>query len=202
MFHSQTTAIVSTGPLDTPILATGLPVFGRVELEPAPKKLTAKKPRRWRPGMPVEELAKAPEDPQLPTFSTLGPKEKLIRFTNNPHGLKSWSEMLYPEAYQDVSKIYWKQLTDDERRKIELVQARAMERVGYERGTEKLFIDEIAPQDGGRTDDTAGGGSSVGFESFVGLLVILAVIGLLVWSVMGIEEPPAPAPVGTSDWGE
>jgi hypothetical protein len=73
------------------------------------------------------------------------------------------------------------------------VQARAMEKVGYEPGTAKLFIDPIEAVDdykvrrGGRTDDTAGqrGGSGQGF---IGVLILLVLLAALLWAGGGILQ--------------
>jgi hypothetical protein len=192
-FFRSSTAIVKIGPIDTPILVSGLPVFGRSNSEPAPLKLQWKK-RSRKSGAP--ELTAYDEEGQLvapsgelPTFSPLaGKKTKLITTTNNPWGLKSWSEMLYPEAYRDLSNVYWKQLSDEDRHKIMRVQARAMEKVGYEPGTAKLFIDPLEGIDdykvrsGGRLDDTAGRRSGGGVEAFFTLLVLLALLAAMLWS--------------------
>jgi len=190
-FYRSSSAIVKTSPLDTPILADGLPVFGAQNNEPAPKKLKAKQRTVRRPmassiNYDSDGKLVAPAG-ELPTFSPLaGKRTRLIEFTNNPWGLKSWSEMLFPEAYRDISNVYWKQLSDEERQRIMAVQARAMEKVGYEPGTPKMFIQPIEPDDdyrvrrGGRTDDTAGqrGGSG---EGFIVLLVVLAILAALLY---------------------
>jgi hypothetical protein len=199
-FFRSSTAIVKVGPIDTPILVSGLPVFGRNNSDPRPLKLRAKKPRQRKPddhqltAYDQEGQLVAPTG-ELPTFSPLaGKKTKLITTTNNPWGLKSWSEMLYPEAYRDLSNVYWKQLSNEDRQRIMAVQARAMEKVGYEPGTAKLFIDPIEGYDdyrvrsGGRTDDTAGRRSGGGGEAFIGVVILLALLAALLWaggSVLG-----------------
>jgi hypothetical protein len=207
-FFRDSSAIVKVGPIDTPILVSGLPVFGKSKNEPAPLKLKWKQPRR-AVRKELELTAYAEEGQlvapggELPTFSPLaGKKTQLITHTNNPWGLKSWSEMLYPEAYRDISSVYWKKLSDEDRQRIMKVQARAMEKVGYEPGTAKLFIDPIEAIDdyrvgrGGRMDDTAGsrGGSSA--EGFIGVLILVALLAALLWAGGGLLQDNYSGPVG------
>jgi hypothetical protein len=213
-FYRDSSAIIKTGPLDTPILVSGLPVAGKAGADPAPRKLKARKPRRPRVGESQlnydgEDTFVAPEG-DLPTFSPLaGKKTKLIQYTNNPWGLKSWSELLYPEAYRDVSSIYWKKLSDEERQRIMAVQARAMEKVGYEPGSPKLFITPIEPVDdyklgrGGRMDDTGGGQRGISGEGFFTALIALVVVAALLWyagtALQGNDAVNVVAPQSSSD---
>lgn len=213
-FFRSSTAIVKVGPIDTPILVSGLPVFGKNNNDPAPLKLSWKKPKRKPAELQLtaydEEGQLVAPNGELPTFSPLaGKKTQLITTTNNPWGLKSWSEMLYPEAYRDLSNVYWKQLSDADRQKIMKVQARAMEKVGYEPGTAKLFIDPIEGYDdyrvgrGGRMDDTAGRRSGGGAEAFIGVVVLLALLAALLWAGGGLlQDTTASAPAVNLGGGE
>lgn len=211
-FYRDSSAIVKTGPLDTPILAQGLPVFGKAGTEPQPKVLKAKRGRRRRVAPQQQQTQGA--EVGLPTFSLLAaPKARLIRQeSNNPHGLKSRSEMMYPEAYADISTIFWRNLSDEERGQIMTVQARAMEKVGYESGTTKYFTEEIF-DDGdfdarrsGRTDDTAGGGRLIDTQTAVVLLLVLVFIAVMATRAMNVadEAPGAlsvPSSTADSDFG-
>ncbi|MDQ3023191.1 MAG: hypothetical protein M3R04_02215 [bacterium] len=226
-FFKGSSAIVKTGPLDTPILVSGVPVFGKQSDEPAPMKLkwlqpVARVASRWRGSSDPRTMADLKVHPTedglvaadgaLPEFSPLaGRKTRLIQYTNNPWGLKSWSEMLYPEAYRDISNVYWKQLSDEERRQVMVVQARAMEKVGYEPGTSKYFIDPIESQDdyvvgkGGRMDDTAVGGRSISGEGFLAMVIVLVVLAAALWfEATALSDSyngavSAPMSVGESD---
>lgn len=187
----ESSAIVQSGPLDTPILVGGLPTVDKGDDGPAPAKLKLKRNRRGALPAEAADGRVAADDYTtitLPSFNPASaPRAKLIGPTRNGWGLPSRSELMYPEAYQDLSTVYWKQLTKDERQRIDTVQARAMEKAGYERGTDKQFIQEIFEDDGyvvkagGRMDDTSRQGSGWGAEATIGLLVLLIVLGVLAW---------------------
>ena len=108
----------------------------------------AVKPARRKPRKAVvqddQEQPKPTPVPKLPSFNKKGPriKQQLYR---NAFGLKSRSVTAYPEAYQEVSKVFWDGLTKDERQDIAKVQAAAMEKVGFEPKTQKQFIEDFDP---------------------------------------------------------
>jgi hypothetical protein len=197
LIYREGSAIITSGALDTPILVNGLPVINRESEPPAPRLKSRRTPRR---APSVVEQAEAPvELDSLPTFDPrFAPKARLTGYAN-PYGLTSRSETFYPEAYRDISTVYWRRLSEQDRQKVMRVQAVAMEKVGYERGTEKRFIEDIEPLDDyeykgrrGRQDDTAGrAASGLAPEMIVYLLLLLFALGGLGyvgWKI--VSEPP------------
>lgn len=63
------------------------------------------------------------------------------------YGLPSTSEMQYPEAYKPVSTVFWEGLTEQQRIEVMKLQALAQEKVGFERGTQKFFMEDFDPDD-------------------------------------------------------
>jgi hypothetical protein len=192
VLYRNSTSIIRSGPIDTPVVVSGLPVYSRMLGGEAPKKLRRMEPKRGvRRRSKGEAIAEEPElapEVGLPSFNpNAAPRAKLTRWTNS-YGLVSRSEMLFPEAYKDLSTVYWRRLNDDERNLVMQVQARAMEKVGYERGTSKQFIDEIFPEDDysylthrrARTDDTRPG-ATLSVESWVTVIVLLSLLGALAY---------------------
>jgi hypothetical protein len=180
----ESSQIVQSGPLDTPILVSGLPTRkDNATTGPAPGKLRRRRrPRREQPA--YDENEPRPEI-TLPTFDPKSaPRVRLAGRGHNSFGLKSRSEMMYPEAYKEISSIYWRRMSNEDRGRVMHVQARAMEKVGYERGTEKQFIEEIEPDAGwvapqnARTDDTERVGSGISGEGVIVFLVVLAALAL------------------------
>jgi hypothetical protein len=195
----ESSAIVKTGPLDTPVLVNGLPTVDKGGAGPGPAKLRLKRNKRLG-AAPQPDETQSHAEISLPTFNpNSAPKAKLIGPTRNGWGLLSRSEMMYPEAYRDLSTVYWKKLTDQERRQVDTVQARAMEKAGYERGTDKQFMQEIFEDDnyvfkgGGRMDDTNRTGSGWSAEAAVAVIILLIGLGVLAWyalqSTDGFELP-------------
>lgn len=186
-------AIVRPGPLDTPVLVPG--ASSPDWKKPAPP-LSGKMPRPKR-GKLKPEAEKEPEREvfELPTFDPKSAPAVSLKGPSNQFGLSSRSEQYYPEAFQSVSKVYWKGLTDDQRRQISGVQAGAMEKVGYEQGAQPMFIedpfkDEMTPPERNRrarSDDvmdarTTGGGETVIFMVIV--LAFLAGLGFVGWRIL------------------
>jgi hypothetical protein len=62
--------------------------------------------------------------------------------------LRSRSEQDYPEAYLPVSREMWAELTPAQQEKALRLQAIAMEKVGFEKGAPKFFIDDLDPATG------------------------------------------------------
>ncbi len=62
--------------------------------------------------------------------------------------LRSRSEMDFPEAYLPVAKELWEELTPAQRQKAIRLQAIAMEKVGFEKGAPKFFIEDFDPATG------------------------------------------------------
>jgi hypothetical protein len=56
--------------------------------------------------------------------------------------LKSRSQGLYPELYEPVNKEFWRGISDDQAGALMRLQAIAMEKVGFEKGSPKFFIDD------------------------------------------------------------
>lgn len=182
--------IVKMGPLETPVViagtgkkdGSGIPALieARVDLK---KIKDPPKPRRGRRGKQEPE-PEPPAPPELPTFNPkLAPKARLTGGVN-PFGLTSRSELFYPEAYRDISTVYWRGLTREQREMIAKVQATAMEKVGFERGTEKRFIDDFDPAlenryTGGLPPPPEEKQPSVGQKIGVTLLYVLVALAVL-----------------------
>jgi hypothetical protein len=62
--------------------------------------------------------------------------------------LRSRSEQDYPEAYLPVARELWEELTPAQREKAIRLQAIAMEKVGFEKGAPKYFIEDFDPATG------------------------------------------------------
>ena len=62
--------------------------------------------------------------------------------------LRSRSEMDFPEAYLPVAKELWDELTPAQQAKALHLQAVAMEKVGFEKGAPKFFIEDFDPATG------------------------------------------------------
>jgi hypothetical protein len=65
--------------------------------------------------------------------------------SGNRFGLPSNSELHYPQAYAPVAAGFWEGLNPRQRTELERLQAIAQEKVGYERGTPKFFIQDFDP---------------------------------------------------------
>jgi hypothetical protein len=68
------------------------------------------------------------------------------------YGLPSMSELQYPEAYAPVSTVFWEGLTDQQRVEVMKLQALAQEKVGFERGTQKFFMEDFDPEEAQSSD--------------------------------------------------
>lgn len=116
--------------------------------------------------------------------------------------LRSRAEVLYPEMFDSVNADFWDGLSSEQRDAIVRVQAVAMEKVGYEPGTDKFFIDggedetdlrTVAGRKIDRLDDGEGGwGFIVG-----GLLIggALAAISLSLSPLLAEEAAARSGPV-------
>ena len=56
-------------------------------------------------------------------------------------GLRSASETAFPTLFAPTDGKFWHGLSDEQQLEVTRIQAAAMERVGYESGTEKYFIE-------------------------------------------------------------
>jgi hypothetical protein len=135
----DTSSFFSPGPLDTPIFIPGL---SRI------KKAAAEK--RARPGRRGKDREQRPAPrpkprPTLPKYSgDVGPSVGVEHY-NNPFGLVSRAVSQYPEAYAKVPAMFWRGMSKEHRQQVMQVQATAMEKVGFEPGTWKHFIDDFDP---------------------------------------------------------
>ena len=66
----------------------------------------------------------------------------LLDSSGGGYQLKSRSEGLYPELYQPVNKEFWRGINTEQADALMHLQAIAMEKVGFEKGTPKFFIDD------------------------------------------------------------
>lgn len=188
----ESSQIVQSGPLDTPILVSGLATKPGQSSDnsPAPARLKRRRRTRRARSPEVDDQPQTPEQATLPTFDPKSaPRVRLAGRGHNTFGLKSRSELMYPEAYRDVSSVYWRKMSQEDQGRVMTVQAQAMEKVGYERGTQKQFIEEIEPEDdyrvkpSGRNDDTVRVGSGITAEGVMIFLVILACLAVVVYGV-------------------
>jgi hypothetical protein len=208
----ESTTIVRPGPLDTPILVDGLPTLNASVGKQPSTRLKLKRNRVGGYQPDVTSLQTTKHDYAsitLPSFNSVNsPRTQLIGPTRNGWGLPSRSEMMYPEAYREMAVIYWKQLTGDERKRIDTVQARAMEKAGYEPGTEKHFINDIVDNDEfvittrGRTDDTNRVSTGNSTETSVVLLILIIMLGVLAWYSMQTADSWQTAHPNTSAMGD
>jgi hypothetical protein len=74
---------------------------------------------------------------------------------SGPLGLSSRSELLYPEAYKPVSREFWEGLSPTQQQEVMRLQAVAQEKVGFERGTQKYFIEDFDPDGREKSPDVA-----------------------------------------------
>lgn len=65
--------------------------------------------------------------------------------TRNKYGLKSRSELDYPQAYEPVASELWTGLTEAERTQNYIAQAIAQEKAGFEKDAPKYFIEDFDP---------------------------------------------------------
>ena len=111
-------------------------------------------------------------------------------------GLRSKSEMLYPEAYRPVDPVFWQGLSSDQQFEVMRLQAVAQEKVGFERGTQKYFIDtsELEPsREVGTGVDLVSlatprlvlGGMLIGSGLLLAALGLSSVIGDPGWAALG-----------------
>jgi hypothetical protein len=73
-------------------------------------------------------------------------RRKIETSSRNVHGLRSKSEQLYPEAYAPVDATFWEGLSSGQQAEVMRLQAVAQEKVGYERGTPKYFMEDFDPR--------------------------------------------------------
>jgi hypothetical protein len=59
--------------------------------------------------------------------------------------LENRSETKYYQAYRPVNHEFWEGLSGEQRDAVMKIQAVAMEKAGFERGTPKYFIDDFDP---------------------------------------------------------
>jgi hypothetical protein len=147
------------------------------------------------PGVP--DVAAPPVGAPPPSLKKGKPWQKKTPQTESRYGLPSRSEMMFPEAYQPVGHEFWEGLTDTQRNELIRLQAVAQEKVGFERGTKKFFIDDFDPDKRGPADDVSlltmaaprfvaggaliGAGLTLGILGFVGTL---AATPALFWAAM------------------
>jgi len=106
-----------------------------------PKVASDARDKEAGPGLPDE-----PEPRRaLPPESNLHLKQ--IELTSrNSYGLRSKSEEMYPQAYYAVDHSFWEGLSKEQQLEVVRLQAVAQEKVGYERGTQKYFMEDFDPR--------------------------------------------------------
>jgi hypothetical protein len=65
--------------------------------------------------------------------------------SSNTYGLKSRSEMSFPQAYAPVSREMWAEMSEEQKAHALRLQAIAQEKVGFEKSAPKFFIDDFDP---------------------------------------------------------
>jgi hypothetical protein len=65
--------------------------------------------------------------------------------SGNIYGLKSASELNYPQAYAPIPREMWSALSEEQQALALRLQAIAQEKVGYEKHTPKFFIEDFDP---------------------------------------------------------
>lgn len=138
MGQFEQSAFVKSSPLEMAVLVQGVVKRMNQRPEPKPKRLKLKRPSYAR-----REPQKG--EATLPQMDTKGYQEVGINRWNNSFGLQSTAVSKYPEAYREVSSVFWRQLSVQQQKQVTLVQAQAMEKVGFEQGTEKQFIQDFDP---------------------------------------------------------
>lgn len=66
---------------------------------------------------------------------------RLITGSWPQYQLRSSSETAYPTLFAPAGSGFWQGLSEEQQLEVTRMQAAAMERVGYEKGTKKYFID-------------------------------------------------------------
>jgi hypothetical protein len=119
--------------------------FVRPELR-QPKKAYSAEDQDDGPG--AAEVAAPSRQGLPPRGSRRSPGKRVQLESRNVHGLRSKSELLYPEAYAPVDARFWEGLTEEQQHQLMRLQAIAQEKVGFERHTKKYFIEDFDPQAG------------------------------------------------------
>jgi hypothetical protein len=107
--------------------------------------------------------------------------------SRNAYGLRSKSEQMYPEAYAPVDETFWEGLSSGQQAEVMRLQAVAQEKVGYERGTTKYFIEDFDSRESGPSDPEARlvaiaaprfvmGGALIGAALMLGLGLLLGAV--------------------------
>jgi hypothetical protein len=65
--------------------------------------------------------------------------------SSNTYGLKSRSEMNFPQAYAPVSREMWEKMSEEQQAQALRLQAIAQEKVGFEKSAPKFFIEDFDP---------------------------------------------------------
>lgn len=112
--------------------------------------------------------------------------------SRNVHGLRSKSEELYPEAYFPVDTTFWEGLSEKQQAEVMRLQAVAQEKVGYERGTQKYFMQDFDPQ---AVDKKSSGERLVEIETprllLAGSMIGAGITMLATLAPHGIDTSPA-----------
>lgn len=127
---------VRTSPLEAPVFIPGM-----VRI----KRGRDKNKRRRNESMSKETNAPSTPPPKLTVINTRGAPVVGVETWNNRFGLKSRPMTSYPEAYAKVPKLFWRSMSREHKERVMSIQAVAMEKVGFEPGTSKQFIQDFDP---------------------------------------------------------
>ena len=178
------------GPLDSPVLVGELQNRMRRSGPQPVGRLKSKKTRIGKASQPDDAgvTAKLPKlDPAL------GQPVVLDRWRNR-FGLKPRSVTSYPEAFKEVSSVFWRRPGKEFEAAVLRMQAVAMEKVGFERGTEKQFIEDFDPTAenvyGIAQNEDIRPARWVSFSLVFGILLIIGGAVATLYALSGERSPP------------
>jgi hypothetical protein len=116
---------------------------------------------------------------------------RLVSGTWPQFELRSQSETAFPTMFNPADSQFWHGLSDEQQLEVTRIQAAAMERVGFESGTKKYFIDadedltdlytvlgQEKPTAEERNNELAGGGKWIGGGVLIGAGVAALALAL------------------------
>jgi hypothetical protein len=119
---------------------------------------------------------------------------------SNTYGLKSRSEMNFPQAYAPVSREMWAEMSEEQKAQALRLQAIAQEKVGFEKSAPKFFIEDFDPSNPNAPAKQPGGSRSAPAASEVSLAaprlimggILIGAGGMLLALALGHMLPSAP----------
>lgn len=115
--------------------------------------------------------------------------------------LRHRSQRDFPQAYEPVSTVFWEGLSKQQVDAVMRLQATAMEKAGFEKGTPKFFIEDFDPNSPGTSSPAATAQRSTGTLDLVaqaaprlvlgGVLIGMGALAMAL-GLTGILQPLAP----------